>query len=138
MPEFEELIEGVRIARRARDYDKKCLEALQDEFNDRNAARIESLRINKERCEESESLLREKTLDAFALDPTNKKPADGVGIRIVTKISYDLAEAFAWAKAHTVCLKLDDKAFEALAKIAPDTMPVKIENTPQATIAKEL
>jgi len=46
----------------------------------------------------------------------NKKLYGGIGIRVGTELLYDHNEALDWAKHHELCLKLDEKAFESLAK----------------------
>ena len=70
-------------------------------------------------------------------DGEDKSKVYGVGIREVTKLAYSGAEAFDWAVAHKLALKLDGKTFEKLAKIDPPDF-VTITTEPQATIAADL
>ena len=88
---------------------------------------------------EAEDKLMELTLQAYA-ETGNKAPEVGVGIRILTKLSYDGKVAFDWAKEHKIALKLDTKAFEKIANASDETRPsfVSVSKEPQATIATEL
>lgn len=58
----------------------------------------------------------------------NKKLAGGIGIREMKNIVYDEVEALNWAKKHQLCLALDKKAFETLAKASPiEDMEMKVD-----------
>ena len=90
----------------------------------------------KTECAEAEQALRELTLQAYK-DTGNKAPSPGVGIRIITKLIYDVGKAFEWAKQHGLALKLDTPAFEKIAKASkPDFVENREEA--QATIATDL
>ena len=88
---------------------------------------------------QAEGKLRELTLQAFG-ETGNKAPAPGVGVREVTKLTYEPKSALDWARAHGIALKLDKKAFEKIAAASPETRPgfVTITEEPQATIATDL
>ncbi|MEW6095063.1 MAG: hypothetical protein AB1567_00860 [bacterium] len=45
-----------------------------------------------------------------------KKLLGGIGIREGINLIYDSDKAFAWAKEHSLCLQLDQKTFEKIAK----------------------
>jgi hypothetical protein len=45
-----------------------------------------------------------------------KKLLGGIGIRESKKYKYDKDKAFNWAKEHSLCLQLDNKAFNSLIK----------------------
>lgn len=45
-----------------------------------------------------------------------KKLLGGLGIRVGSFLNYDEKQAFSWAKEHSLCLSLDKKAFEKIAK----------------------
>ena len=99
----------------------------------------EDLKIKKEQFEESvrelktdilskqigiESLkeaITEEAIKEYEANPDVKKLYGGIGIRIMKKIKYDKRRALKWAIEHKICLKLDDKAFEKLAKENPDS-----------------
>ena len=68
----------------------------------------------------------------------NKKLLGGIGIRETETISYDLKQAFDWAKEKDMFLQLDDKAFKKAVKslgldfvktdkVTSVTFPAKIE-----------
>ena len=85
---------------------------------------------------ETEDELRGLTLKAYA-ETGNKTPADGVGIREVTKLDYDTKTAFNWAIEHSMALNLDKRGFEKIAKVSPPDF-VTITKEPQATISQNL
>ncbi len=90
----------------------------------------------KQECAVTEQILRDMTLEAFKATG-NKAPAVGVGIRVVTKLIYDVGKALEWAKQHGLALKLDVAAFEKIAKAdKPDFF--EVDTSPQATIATDL
>ncbi len=45
-----------------------------------------------------------------------KQRSFGIGIRVTSKLNYDDEEALVWAKEHQLCLTLDTKLFEQVAK----------------------
>lgn len=67
-------------------------------------------------------------------------PAPGITVKLVTKLRYSAAEAFAWARDTHMALipeQLDVKAFEKIAKAT--TLPfVTTETEPKVTIASDL
>ena len=85
---------------------------------------------------ETEDELRGLTLQAYA-ETGNKTPADGVGIREVTKLDYDTKTAYNWAVEHSMALNLDKRGFEKIAKVSPPDF-VTITKEPQATISQNL
>ncbi len=84
----------------------------------------------------AEAVLRELTLKAYA-ETGDKAPAVGVGIREVTKYSYNSEEALKWAIEHKMALKLDETKFKNHVKADPPDF-VKITTEPKATIATNL
>lgn len=86
----------------------------------------------------AEDNLRLMTLQIYA-ETGEKKPCEGVAVRIVTELHYDAALALAYAKEHGVALKLDVASFDKMAKI-PELRPgfVTVEEKPQATISTVL
>lgn len=136
--ELESQIMNVRNLRKVYDNLKAETTALEARLNEQYKDLYNSRNAALSKVVEEEDFLRELTLAAYAADG-NKKPAPGVGIRIVKRCEYDIEKAFQYAKLHGVCLKLDGKAFEALALKSRDTdIPAKIREEAQATIAKEL
>jgi len=136
---IDQLQEQVRVVARARQRASELREdkaASMLEWEKQNKKLIDALNDATNYVAESENLLREMTLQAYA-ETGDKAPAEGVGIRERTILTYDGKVAFDWAKAHKMALKLDTKAFEKIAKADPPDF-VKITTEPQATIATEL
>jgi len=136
VPELEEQIKIVAEARQKATELKSQRDILLEAWNKANQELFDTLTQAGAEVAEVEAKLRELTLQAYA-ETGNKAPAVGVGIREVTKLSYDLKVAFDWAIEHTVALKLDTSTFEKIVKVdTPDF--VKITTEPQATIATNL
>ncbi len=76
-------------------------------------------------------------LEAYA-ETKNKKPYPGVGIRETTRLEYIPADALKWSIDHKICLALDKKAFETLAKTGADIPGVTLKTQTEATIASDL
>jgi hypothetical protein len=131
-------IATVREARIAFNAENGLLTALRAAFDKSNAEIIERVANLKKKMAEEEERLRDLTLAVYDVTG-DKKPAPGVGIRVVQKVEFDEDKALVWAKDHRVCLSLNEKAFKALAKTQWDpTMPCKVVETPQATISDNL
>ena len=97
---------------------------------------LQSVAGSKDAVVEAEGLLREFTLEAYA-ETGDKTPAEGVGIREVTKLEYDTKTAYNWAIEHSMALNLDKRGFEKIAKVS-DLDFVKTTTEPQATISQNL
>jgi hypothetical protein len=99
---------------------------------------------SKSMLAERDAEVRRLALEAFAADPTNKKPAEGVGIRVTTQKNYDIcsAEALGWAYEHKAALSLDVPKFKAMVDIGglvpKEIATVTTEEVVIATIAKDL
>lgn len=102
-----------------------------------------SLREAKVAVDEQDAKVRELAIGAWRADPSNKKPAPGVAIRVQTKISlvYDATKAFLWAKRMKRALQLNVREFEEICKV-DESRPKFVEkieqDTPVACIDKEL
>jgi len=135
---LEDQIQKVRELRA--DLEAKTQEhhELQVAFNQQHKDLIEALCRARNDCAEEEARLRELTLDAYQ-ETGSKKPADGVGIRIVKQLHYDEAEALVWAIESGVesCLALQKTNFNKAAEGLKLDF-VKIEDVLQVTIARKL
>ena len=63
-----------------------------------------------------------KLAEAIYATTQDKKPCDGVQVKVGTVYEYDAAQAFAWAQQTKMALipeSLDVKAFEKIAKATP-------------------
>ncbi len=136
---IEQLQQQIKVVAEARQEhqemaDKK--EALYEEFRSKHIEFFGDVATAKTLVEVNEEELRKLTLLAYA-ETGDKAPAVGVGIREVTKYSYNSGEALKWAIEHTMALKLDETKFKNHVKADPPDF-VKITTEPQATIATEL
>lgn len=88
---------------------------------------------------ESEENLRTLALSLYRANPKNRLVAPGVEVKLFTVTSYDPQQALEWAKTHGLCLALDKRAFDTLAK-ADSTRPefVAIGKEPRAMLAADL
>ena len=67
----------------------------------------------------------------------DKKGIAGTEVKVFTKLDYKAEDAMAWAKESGLCLTLDAKAFEKVAKATP--LPFVTERAePKVTIATDL
>ena len=67
----------------------------------------------------------------------NKKLIGGLGIRIGTNLNYDTKTALNWATEHNMCLTLDKKNFDKIAKTQEMDF-VKKEEIISVTFPKEI
>jgi hypothetical protein len=106
------------------------------EFEDSQAETIAALARLRVRLAEEELRLRDMAVAEHKATGA-VKPGPGLGIRQVTVIEYNPADALQWAKEKDMALTLDVKAFEQIATATP--LPFVTRRTePQATIAIDL
>lgn len=138
MAELEDQIQKVRELRTNRLTLQTEVDQLESDLMSRYSALYRELGQANIELKVAEEKLRAATLAAYQ-ETGNKKPAPGVGIRIMKALDYEECQAIEWAVEAGAgnCLKLDKKNFEKAAEaLALDF--VTINNVPQATIAKEL
>ncbi len=133
---LEEQIKVVAKVRMKAQEAKDIVISSKKEWDSQNAFIIEQSFQSFTAMEEAENKLRELTLKAYA-ETGDKAPAEGVGIREVTKLAYDTAEAFSWATEHKMALKLDTPAFEKIVKATPLDFVI-VTQEPQAIISQNL
>ena len=143
MSELFEKVQDLKIAREIHSSLAAQLKAKKDEYEKINSELISM--VSKIATEESElmTIIRDLAVEEYRVDPAkNKKPVEGVGIKIMKSVKYELPNALAWAISHKACLipaTLDKKGFEALAKATgAKDMPAEIIETPTATISEVL
>jgi hypothetical protein len=95
---------------------QKIYKELLEGFEKDNENLINSLKHQKEKIKSLEDDIREQAINKYNNDKSNKKLFGGIGIRIGSLLKYDNKEAFDWAKEHSLCLSLDKKEFEKIAK----------------------
>ena len=107
-------------------------------WEEENRELLDSIEAERIRLREEEEKLRAATLEAYQ-ETGNKKPAPGVGIRVVKEMFYDDDEAIQWAiRANALpCLSLQKANFKKVAEGLKLGF-VDIREIPQATISKEL
>jgi hypothetical protein len=112
------------------------LESKRAEFEQSNKLLIESLSSAELDEDLSSSSVRELAIQEYN-STGDKKLYGGVGIRVTETLSYDSAAAFDWALSHKLCLTLDKKSFEKIAK-SENISFVKKEDKVSATIPTDL
>jgi len=115
---------------------KSQRDTLLEEWNKTNQVLFDTLTQAGAEVAEAEAQLRELAITEYT-KTGNKTVAPGVGIRVMTRLSYDGKEAMDWAMEHKLALKLDSSAFEKIAKTSNLLFVITTEE-PQATIATEL
>ena len=97
---------------------------------------IEELKDKKEIVEHIENLLRPLAIEEYTIT-REKQLTGGLGIRVMKKLQYEQDKALEWSLNHRLCLQLDKRAFESLAKTQKmDFVEIKEEIT--ATIPKKI
>jgi len=133
------LIEQIQSVAEARERVRIATEMRQTsyvEWQNENQHLLDNETHTKETLSAKETLLRELTIAAYH-QTGNKKPAEGINVKIFEVLSYNEEEAMNWAIQHQVALKLDKPIFEKIAKVDKPSF-VKISEEPRAQIAKEL
>lgn len=112
--------------------------ALRAEWEEQNRELLTESEQARQDVAEAEAELRALTLGAYKATGS-KKPAPGVGVRIVKSIEFDEDKALHWCVANQYlnCLSLNRTTFKKVAEgLGPDFVTFK--ESAQATIAKEL
>lgn len=129
-------VRAVAAARASRDalklqYDRSYESWLQK--HSELAAAVEQSAVNARKLEDALRSMGEKVYE----QTRNKQLLQGVSIREVVKLSYDPVAAFEWAQKTGLCLTLDVKAFDAVAKVNALAF-VKRDAKPQVILAQDL
>src|SRR5215510_11499954 len=90
---------------------------LREAWTIQHTAMLEEEALRKQHLLHAEMALRTLALDLYQVTG-NKSLAPGVKVREVTRLHYDPQAALIWAMEHRMALKLDEKTFEQLAKVA--------------------
>ena len=91
------------------------IETKRKAFEDSNAGLFEKYSTVKSEIVDSKEKIGIEAKEEF-LKNGEKTLYGGIGIRVMSKLVYDESIAFGWAKEHSLCLKLDAKAFDKIAK----------------------
>ena len=115
------------------------LEALRlqrEAFDEANKSLIEHINSLRVKQGDTKLELKLQAIEDFKASG-EKKLLGGIGIRVGSTLEYDEAEALSWAKEHKLCLKLDSRSFERLAKSQEFTFVDKEEKV-TVTFPKEI
>lgn len=85
------------------------------EFEEINKDLIENIRNEIENLDLIKSNIKEHAIEDYE-KTGDKKLLGGIGIRVGTLLEYEIEKALAWAKEHSLCLTLDKREFEKIAK----------------------
>jgi len=102
-----------------------------------HAELLSNLALTETSVSEKEYEIKAEALRLYNIDPSNRKPASGVEIKIFEELDYEIHLALIWAKEHDMALMLDTKAFEKIAKASPMEF-VQIVQVPKCQIASDL
>ncbi len=135
---LEENISRVRELRLSVSIMKDMIDERMTRWEEENRELMDAIEAERIRLREEEEKLRAATLEAYQ-ETGNKKPAAGVGIRIIKEMAFDEDEAIQWAiRANAMrCLSLQKANFKKVAE-GLELGFVEILEVPHATIAKEL
>lgn len=140
MSDLQPLIRRVAEARQALAVPEREYAEHRAAFDAEFATLIERITAAKTELAIAELELRKATAAAFVLTG-NKKPAEGVGIRVSRAIDYPDDMALSWAIDHKMCLALDTKSFkDIMLAYSEQQRPewVHVFDNPTATIATDL
>lgn len=125
--DFTARLKALHELRMERDASLSRLAAIRAEFDLTYTASIGEAADLKARVDGLELALRADALLHY-METGEAKAAPGLEVKQFTKLTYEDADAFAWAQEHKVALKLDTKTFEKVAAASP---------LPFVTISKE-
>lgn len=108
----------------------------QEQFKKQNEEFFEKMREADDELSLITGLVKDEALLEFA-DTGSKQLTGGLGIRVGISLIYDQKNALDWAKDHKMCLQLDKKGFEKIAK-TEDIGFVKKEEKITVTFPKEI
>lgn len=127
--------------RAIRDDIATAVTAARAAFEASIAAQVQALAQAKADADASETAARALIVAIYEVTG-DKKPAEGAGVQVRTKLEYDEAQALAWAREHRMAIvpeKLDAPAFAKIAKASPDSFPfVRVVEEPIATLGGDL
>jgi len=115
---------------------KQELKDKKEAFEFENKDLIELIENSSETINNLKSTLTENAINDFR-ETGQKKLLGGLGIRQGISLKYDEKFAFDWAKEHDLCLQLNKKEFEKLAK-TQDISGVTKEEKITVTFPKEI
>ena len=91
------------------------LKLAKEQFEAENKSTIDYIKTQKEELINLKKNLTEEALKEYE-ETEKKKLSGGLGVRVTKTIDYDTSKALDWAKEKDMCITLDKKAFEKIAK----------------------
>jgi len=132
------MLDKVRKLHKLRQIQAECAESLRQSKQDWEDKNAYGMAVKSDVDAEIATLTAELKDERIGLyDGEDKGKRYGVGIRETTVLKYKKERAYQWALEHRLCLSLNVKPFEKIAKDG-DIDFVTIETIPQATIAADL
>ena len=135
MTDYERTLARLAEARMQNDALEAKRKQLMAAFLAEHADLYKALDVAANAEAEAAASVRTAAIDAYYHDGQKQRP--GVTIRITKRIIYEPAQALTWAIEHKLCLGLDKRAFEALAKTQTLDIVV-VTDEPQAAIDSDL
>jgi hypothetical protein len=123
-------------ARLLLEYQKKIVQDERLAWEQAHAGELAVLAETERAVRAADANLRAAALMEYQASG-EKRPTEGVEVKLVTRLDYSEQQAFDWAKSSGMALALDKKAFEAIAKGAKLGF-VRVEQRPQVTVATDL
>ena len=110
-----EKLKELKLALESEKVFSEEIKRLREQFEINNSMVFKSRDQNRETISNLKSILTENAEAGYEKDGI-KKRLGGIGIKIMNKLEYEQNQAMSWAKEHQLCLTLDKKAFEQIAK----------------------
>lgn len=132
--EFEKHVKELKEEREKLESIQVNLKSKKEDYEKSIQQEKEQLELHKSKIEGIEKTINELATNHFK-ETGEKSLYGGIKVQEANVISYDPDKAFNWAKEHSLCLSLDTKSFETLAKIQQFDF-VTIKKEPKATFPK--
>lgn len=108
------------------DLDKR-LELVREVWRKENAEMIDEYTAVQACAVESDDAVRQEAVAEY--NATGEKQViDGVSVRVNKRLEYDASVALDFAKTHGICLQLDKKEFEKVARTIAQEIVLEVES----------
>ena len=144
---LEALRADLALARQKHDEKKADLDEARAAWEEAHRTLIESERQLRDDAKTADDAFREAALEAYAIDPENRKPVEGVEVKLWDAINIEASEAETWARANMpALLVLDDKAYKKVLKEVNASktlssiiaMPGMVRQEPKVSVSRDL
>lgn len=124
--------------RRAANRAEEAVKLLRLQWTNEHKAQIDNAKDLRYAADNEEWVLRQMAVENYVATGS-KQTTEGVEVKIYKNPVYDRDVARAWCYAHDICMELNVKEFEKLARSKPDLFEfVTWEEEPKANIATNL